>query len=109
MKICIVGTGYVGLVSGAGFAEIGNAVVCADVAEAKIDALRAGQIPIFEPGLEALVERNTTQGRLTFTTDVAAAIAQAAKTGKIGDGKLWVTPVIHAMRIRTGELGPDAV
>ena len=59
MKICIVGTGYVGLVSGAGFAEIGNAVVCADVSEAKIDALRAGQIPIFEPGLEALVERNT--------------------------------------------------
>ncbi len=77
MKVCIVGSGYVGLVSGAGFAEIGNTVVCADLAKAKIDALQEGRIPIFEPGLDTLVERNVAQGRLTFTTDVAAAIAAA--------------------------------
>lgn len=75
MKVCIVGSGYVGLVSGAGFAEIGNTVVCADLAKAKIDALKEGRIPIFEPGLDVLVERNVEQRRLTFTTDVAAAIA----------------------------------
>ena len=75
MKVCIVGSGYVGLVSGAGFAETGNTVVCADIAKAKIDALNEGRIPIFEPGLDALVATNREQGRLTFTTDVAGAIA----------------------------------
>ena len=77
MKICMVGTGYVGLVSGAGFAECGNAVVCADIDASKIERLERGEIPIFEPGLDALVERNVKGGRLRFTSDVAAAIADA--------------------------------
>jgi UDPglucose 6-dehydrogenase len=77
VKICMVGTGYVGLVSGAGFAETGNDVVCADVDAAKVASLKEGKIPIFEPGLEDLVARNVAQGRLTFTNDVPAAVAEA--------------------------------
>jgi UDPglucose 6-dehydrogenase len=77
MKICMVGTGYVGLVSGAGFSEIGNDVVCADVEASKIARLRQGEIPIFEPGLEELVRRNAAAGRLSFSEDVPGAIAAA--------------------------------
>ncbi len=77
MKICMVGTGYVGLVSGVGFAETGNHVVCADIDAEKIARLRAGEIPIFEPGLDELVERNVAAGRLTFSNDVPASIAEA--------------------------------
>lgn len=77
MKLCMVGTGYVGLVSGACFAETGQDVICADVNEEKIAALREGQIPIFEPGLDAIVARCAAGGRLRFTTDIAAAIGEA--------------------------------
>ena len=77
MKITVVGSGYVGLVVGACLAETGNDVVCADVDAAKIDALKQNLIPIYEPGLEDLVERNQKQGRLAFTTDVGASIAHA--------------------------------
>ncbi|MBI4702957.1 MAG: UDP-glucose/GDP-mannose dehydrogenase family protein [Deltaproteobacteria bacterium] len=77
MKICMMGTGYVGLVSGACFAETGNEVVCADVDEDKIRRLRAGDIVIFEPGLGPMVERNVASGRLSFSSDVPAAIAGA--------------------------------
>ena len=77
MKICMVGSGYVGLVSGAGFAETGNDVVCADIDAEKIAKLEQGIIPIFEPGLEELIARNVAAGRLRFTADVAAAVRDA--------------------------------
>jgi UDPglucose 6-dehydrogenase len=77
MNISVVGTGYVGLVVGACLAETGNDVVCADVDPAKIDGLKRNQLPIYEPGLAPLVERNQQQDRLTFTTDVPAAISSA--------------------------------
>ena len=77
MNITVVGTGYVGLVAGACLAETGSQVVCADVDQAKIDGLKRNVLPIYEPGLDALVERNQAQGRLSFTTDVAAAVASA--------------------------------
>jgi UDPglucose 6-dehydrogenase len=77
MNITVVGTGYVGLVAGACLAETGSQVVCADVDQAKIEGLKKNVLPIYEPGLDSLVERNQAQGRLTFTTDVAAAVASA--------------------------------
>ena len=77
MNITVVGTGYVGLVAGACFAETGSQVVCADVDQKKIDGLKKNILPIYEPGLDSLVERNQAQGRLVFTTDVAAAVKSA--------------------------------
>ena len=74
MKITLFGTGYVGLVTGTCFAEMGNSVVCVDVDRDKIDALRRGEIPIFEPGLESMVVSNAASGRLRFTTDAAEGI-----------------------------------
>jgi UDPglucose 6-dehydrogenase len=74
MKICMVGTGYVGLVTGACLADFGMDVVCVDKDEAKIAALRKGQIPIYEPGLEAIVSKNERAGRLRFTTDLKSSI-----------------------------------
>lgn len=77
MQLAIVGTGYVGLVAGAGFADFGNDVACVDVSEAKIEMLKRGQVPIYEPGLEDLIARNVRDGRLRFSTDVAGAIRGA--------------------------------
>ena len=77
MKLAIFGTGYVGLVSGACLAEVGHDVLCMDVDQAKIDQLRAGTIPIWEPGLEPIVARNLAEGRLRFTTDAAEAVRHA--------------------------------
>ena len=77
MKLVMVGTGYVGLVSGVCFADFGHDVVCVDTDAAKIAALREGRIPIFEPGLDVLVARNTRAGRLTFATDLGEAMAGA--------------------------------
>ena len=77
MKLAVFGTGYVGLVTGTCFSELGHDVVCVDVDEAKIDALNNGEVPIYEPGLKELVQINREQGRLTFTTEVAEAIEQA--------------------------------
>jgi UDPglucose 6-dehydrogenase len=77
MKIAVIGTGYVGLVAGTCFAETGNNVVCVDKDASKIDALHAGKIPIYEPGLEELVKRNVAEERLTFTTDLADAVKKS--------------------------------
>lgn len=77
MNICMVGTGYVGLVTGAGLADLGMNVICVDVDEEKIASLARGVIPIYEPGLEELVARNERKGRLRFTTDLPAGIESA--------------------------------
>jgi UDPglucose 6-dehydrogenase len=77
VNITVVGTGYVGLVVGACLAETGNDVLCADLDERKIDGLKKNVLPIYEPGLDVMVERNQGQGRLTFTTDVAKAVSNA--------------------------------
>jgi len=77
MKITVVGTGYVGLVSGTCFAETGNQVVCVDIDADKVRKMQNGDVPIYEPGLEVLFERNTKQGRLTFTTNLEAGIKDA--------------------------------
>jgi UDPglucose 6-dehydrogenase len=77
MKIAVVGTGYVGLVSGTCFAESGNSVTCVDIDAAKVEKMKNGYVPIYEPGLEILFERNTKQGRLTFTTSLAEGIKDA--------------------------------
>src|SRR3954465_11738010 len=77
MKLAVIGTGYVGLVAGACFAESGNDVVCVDKDQQKIDTLNAGQMPIYEPGLEELVRRNRQEGRLTFATSLDSAVKEA--------------------------------
>src|SRR5947199_621978 len=77
MNICVVGAGYVGLVTGAVFADLGNEVVCVDNVADKIDALQAGHLPIYEPGLEEMVTRNVGDGRLSFTTDLTAAVRRS--------------------------------
>jgi UDPglucose 6-dehydrogenase len=77
MNLCVAGTGYVGLVTGAVFADLGNDVVCVDNVEEKIAALRAGRIPIYEPGLEEMVARNVADGRLTFATDIDDAVRRS--------------------------------
>jgi len=77
MKLCVVGTGYVGLVAGTCFAESGNDVICVDNVAAKIEALRRGAIPIYEPGLAELVARNVAESRLAFTTDLADGVRKS--------------------------------
>src|SRR5688572_14194357 len=77
MRIAMIGTGYVGLVSGVCLSDFGHEVICVDKHEGKIAGLRAGQVPIFEPGLDALLARNVAEGRLSFTTDLAQAVRGA--------------------------------
>lgn len=102
MNICIIGTGYVGLVSGTCFAESGNDVVCVDIDEDKIARLTRGELPIYEPGLQELVERNVEEGRLRFTTDLAAAVGPAllcfiaVGTPQDGDGSADLQYVLAA-------------
>ena len=78
MNITIIGTGYVGLVTGACLADLGNNVFCLDVDQAKIDLLNSGGVPIYEPGLKEIIERNVEAGRLNFSTDVAASVSFGA-------------------------------
>jgi UDPglucose 6-dehydrogenase len=74
VKLCVVGTGYVGLVAGTCFAESGNDVICVDIDAEKVARLQQGMVPIYEPGLEELIKRNVTEGRLTFSTDLPRAV-----------------------------------
>jgi UDPglucose 6-dehydrogenase len=78
MNIAVVGTGYVGLVAGTCFAESGNDVVCVDIDASKISALKAGKVPIYEPGLEEMIRRNAAEQRLSFTTDLAGAVKRSS-------------------------------
>ena len=104
MHILMVGTGYVGLVTGACFAEMGHTVVCLDINKEKIDMLQKGNVPIFEPGLDELVKRNLQQKRLRFTTDYAKAVADATicfiavPTPSLPDGSCDISYVETAAR-----------
>lgn len=105
MQIAMIGTGYVGLVSGACFSEFGTTVVCADKDATKIERLQAGEVPIYEPGLEDLVAKNAAAGRLRFTTDVASAVAEAdvvfiavGTPSRRGDGHADLSFVFAAAR-----------
>jgi UDPglucose 6-dehydrogenase len=77
MNICVIGTGYVGLVTGVIFADLGNEVICVDKNEEKVAQLKRGEMPIYEPGLEEMVERNASEGRLTFTSDLECAVRKS--------------------------------
>ena len=78
MKLAIVGAGYVGLVAGTCFAETGNDVICVDIDESKIETLKSGNVPIYEPGLQEMLRRNAAEQRLSFSTDLAAAVKKSA-------------------------------
>ena len=116
MKIAMIGSGYVGLVSGTCFADFGHDIICVDKDQAKIDALLAGRMPIFEPGLEGLVAANVAAGRLSFTTDIAAAVADAdavfiavGTPSRRGDGHADLTYVYAAAREIGENLKGDCV
>lgn len=102
-KICVVGTGYVGLVTGVGLADFGTEVICTDVDETKIEILNQGKIPIYEPGLEEILKRNVDAGRLSFSSDVDEAIKQcniiflAVGTPSCEDGKIDKTALFSAL------------
>lgn len=108
MKIAVVGTGYVGLVTGTCLAEMGNQVICIDIDEKKVQLLRQGIIPIYEPHLDAIFERNTKQGRLHFSTSLAEAVEHAQviflalPTPPGADGSADLTAVLKV----AGQLGP---
>src|SRR6266853_474463 len=106
MRIAMIGTGYVGLVSGACFADFGHQVTCVDKDGDKVEGLRRGEIPIFEPGLDALVASNAKAGRLDFTTDLTAPVAEAdavfiavGTPSRRGDGHADLSYVYAAARV----------
>ena len=114
MDLCIIGSGYVGLVSGACFAEVGHHVVCVDNDQRKVDALQAGKIPIYEPGLEELVHRNVSAKRLRFTNSIEDGIDHsqvvfiAVPTPPQADGSVDLSFIERVAREIAGVLKPDA-
>ena len=105
MRIAMIGSGYVGLVSGVCFADFGHDVVCIDKDQAKIAQLEAGVMPIYEPGLKEIVDKNVREGRLSFTTDLASGVAGAkaifiavGTPSRRGDGYADLTYVYAAAR-----------
>ena len=116
MRIAMIGTGYVGLVSGACFADFGHRVCCVDKDAAKIAGLNAGVMPIWEPGLEGLVKSNAERGRLTFTTDLVAGVKDAEAVfiavgtpARRGDGHADLTFVFEAVRELSKVIRPGTV
>ena len=116
MRIAMIGTGYVGLVSGACFADFGHRVTCVDKDSAKIDGLNAGVMPIWEPGLEALVRANAERGRLTFTTDLTQGVKDAEAVfiavgtpARRGDGHADLTFVFEAVKELARVIRPGTV
>jgi UDPglucose 6-dehydrogenase len=104
MKVCVIGSGYVGLVAGAGFAEIGHTVQCVDIDKEKVAALNRGDVPIYEPGLDGLFARNCQAGRLSFSTEVGAAVVSsevviiAVGTPEKEDGSADLSAVLAVAR-----------
>src|SRR5690606_5973093 len=104
MNIAVIGTGYVGLVTGTCLAETGNNVVCVDIVEEKVQKMKEGVMPIYEPGLDVLFNRNIAQGRLSFTTRLAEAINDAqiiflaVPTPPGGDGRADLSFVLGAAK-----------
>jgi UDPglucose 6-dehydrogenase len=116
MRIAMIGTGYVGLVSGACFADFGHRVCCVDKDPSKIDGLNAGKLPIWEPGLDAIVKANAERGRLTFTTDLQSAVQDAegvfiavGTPARRGDGHADLTFVFEAVRELAKFIRPGTV
>lgn len=116
MKIAMIGAGYVGLVSGACFADFGHDVICVDLDQLKIDALNSGIMPIYEPGLAALVQANATAKRLSFTTELVAAVADAdaifiavGTPSRRGDGHADLSYVYQATRDIASALRKSAI
>ena len=116
MRIAMIGTGYVGLVSGACFADFGHSVCCVDKDSAKIEGLNAGRMPIWEPGLEAIVKANAEHGRLAFTTslpdgvkDAEAVFIAVGTPARRGDGHADLTFVFDAVRELAKVIKPGTV
>src|SRR3569623_2128050 len=116
MRIAMIGTGYVGLVSGACFADFGHEVCCVDKDAGKIDGLNAGVMPIWEPGLEAIVKANAERGRLSFTTslpegvkDAEAGFIAGGTPARRGDGHADLTFVFEAVRELAKVISPGTV
>src|SRR5215203_2383554 len=116
MRIAMIGTGYVGLVSGACLADFGHEVSCIDKDASKIEALKNGRMPIWEPGLEALVKANAERGRLTFTTDLPSGVAGAEAVfiavgtpARRGDGHADLSFVFAAVRELAQVIKPGTV
>ena len=116
MKLAVIGSGYVGLVTGAGFSDFGNHVTCVDIDQSRIDKLRRGEIPFHEPGLSDLVQRNARQGRLVFTTDTVDAVRDAevvflaVGTPSRPDGSADLSYLVEAARqVGRGLQGPTVI
>jgi UDPglucose 6-dehydrogenase len=115
MRIAVIGTGYVGLVAGAGFADMGNDVVCADIDQEKIAMLRRGEVPIYEPGLDKLITHNVQEGRLSFAEEVGAAVVGAqvvilaVGTPPLPDGSADLSHILQAAEVTARALTGFAV
>src|SRR6476661_1729669 len=115
MKIAMIGTGYVGLVTGTCLADSGNTVTCVDINQKRIEGLKQGEVPIYEPGLEELIKRNATVERLKFSTDAAEAVKGAhlvflaVGTPSNEDGSADLTYLNSAVKAVAPHLAPDAV